>query len=69
MNRTPVLSSNIASVGHDAATSTLEVEFLSGSLYQYFDVPETVFQELVTASSVGSFLAREIKGQYRYAQL
>jgi hypothetical protein len=69
MNRTPVVSSNVASVGYDANTMTLEVEFTNGSVYQYFDVPGTEFQALVSASSVGSYLNQNIKTSYRYAQI
>jgi hypothetical protein len=69
MNRTPVSSSNIASIGYDAKTLTLEVEFRDGSIYQYFDVPETVYQEFMRASSKGRFLHANIKGNYRYARV
>ena len=40
MQRYSVASSNVAAVGYDPATETLEVEFLSGSIYQYYNVPE-----------------------------
>lgn len=69
MNRAPVVSSNIAAVGYDPNTMTLEVEFTSGSVYQYFDIPEAVFQELMSAASIGTFLNRHIKGSYRYAPI
>ena len=69
MNRTPVTSSNVASVGYDPHTMTLEVEFTSDSVYQYFDVPETVYHELMNAASVGRFLNQNIKDIYRYAQI
>ncbi len=70
MNRTPVTSSNVASVGYDSSTMTLEVEFLdSGSIYQYFDVPETVHQEMMAASSIGGYLNSNIKNVYRYAKI
>jgi hypothetical protein len=69
MNRTPVTSSNVASIGYDANTMTLEVEFTNGSVYQYFDVPETEYQALVSASSVGTYLNQNIKARYRYAQI
>jgi hypothetical protein len=39
MNREAVTSSNIASIGYDEDSQTLEIEFLNGGLYQYFDVP------------------------------
>ena len=35
MQRTPVDSTNLASVGYDADTKMLEVEFHGGSAYQY----------------------------------
>lgn len=69
MNRRPVTSSNVASVGYDQNTLTLEVEFHSGSVYQYFDVPEAVYQEFMAAESTGRYLNRNIKNNYRYAQI
>lgn len=70
MNRTPVVnSSNIASVGYDAETQTMEIEFTNGNIYQYFDVPEIVFQELMRAESAGKFLNAQVKGVYRFAKL
>jgi DNA helicase HerA-like ATPase len=69
MERNPVTSSNVESVGYDAETMTLEVEFQDGAVYQYFDVPENVHNEFVGADSIGSYLAREIKGKYRYVRL
>lgn len=69
MERQQVSSTNIASVGFDAGSSTLEIEFHSGGIYQYFGVPEHVYMELVTAPSVGSYFARNIKGVYPYRQI
>ena len=69
MNRTPVTSSNVASVGYDPNTMTLEVELSNGLVYQYFDVPETVYQALMSASSVGTYLNKSIKASYRHAQI
>lgn len=69
MNRIPVSSSNIASVGYDPNTQTLEVEFNSGSIYQYFDVAQTIYEALISAESVGKFLNAQIKGYYRYAKV
>lgn len=61
MNRVPVVSSNVAEVGYDAATRTLEVAFNSGGVYQYFDVPSSVYQGLLSASSVGRYLDVNVK--------
>ena len=69
MEGTPVSSSNIASVGYDAATATLEIKFTNGNKYQYFDVPEGVYEELMHALSPGQFLNSSIRGSFRYARV
>ncbi|MDP2716734.1 KTSC domain-containing protein [Rheinheimera sp.] len=68
MNREPVTSTNISSIGYDQDANILEVEFNSGAVYQYFDVPEYVWRELMDATSHGSFLAQNIKGVYSYSR-
>ncbi len=69
MERIPVQSSNIASIGYDENTSTLEIEFLNNSIYQYFDVPQHIYRGLIQADSKGQFLAQNIKGVYRYSKV
>lgn len=64
MNRQPVSSSNIASVGYDAALHILEVEFLNGSLYHYLNVPQIEYDALMAASSHGTYLNAHIKPHY-----
>jgi hypothetical protein len=68
MERIPVSSSNLESVGYDEESGTLEVEFKNGTLYQYFDVPQGVFDGLANADSPGGYLAENIKGVYRYSR-
>jgi len=70
MQRTPVSSSNLASVGYDPNRGVLEVEFLSGSVYQYFGVPESLYQGLMSASSHGSYFDAHIKkGGFTYQRI
>lgn len=69
MERTPVISSNVASVGYDDATQTLEVEFHGGAVYQYFDVPRAVFDGLLAADSPGGFMHEQVRGVFRYARV
>jgi KTSC domain len=68
MDRVGVNSSTIQSVGYDAATNTLEIEFTNGNIYQYFDVPQGIYEGLVGAGSVGSFFSQNVRGVYRYAR-
>lgn len=69
MNRQPVQSSNLRTVGYDSDTHILEIEFHHGGVYQYFDVPEDIFQGLLSASSKGKYHHRFIKKAYRYARV
>lgn len=61
-------SSNIANFGYDEKRQVLRVEFRNGSVYEYFDIPSQVFQEMERAGSKGSYLAQNIKGRFRYAR-
>lgn len=68
MDRLLVNSSNLVSVGYDAATQTLEVEFQSGNVYQYLHVPESVYQSLMTASSKGEYFHDNILKEFDYQE-
>lgn len=67
--RTPVNSSNIKSVGYDEGKRTLVVEFYTGGIYEYKRVPLRVYDELMAADSVGSYLSAHIKGRYDTVKL
>ena len=69
MDRIPVDSSNISSIGFDENSNTLEVEFHSGAVYQYFDVPLIIYQVMMEADSKGKYLAQHIKGNYRFVKV
>jgi len=66
MERTPLASSSVASVGYDDATRVLEIEFKSGRIYQFEEVPRGVFDWLLRTPNKGSYVARMINGKYRY---
>jgi len=59
-------SSNIDSIGYDVKTHVLRVKFIKGSSYDYQDVPEIVFEQLLDAPSAGKYLAQNIKNKYSY---
>jgi ATP-dependent DNA helicase RecG len=62
--RVSVASSNIASVGYDKEAHILELEFHHGAIYQYVDVPENVFEDLMSSPAKGAFFMNEIKGKF-----
>jgi hypothetical protein len=62
--RVPVDSSALASVGYSKHLQVLEVEFRTGAVYRYFDVPENVFHELLDAESKAGYYNVNIRGHY-----
>ena len=70
MERVIVNSSSLASIGYDETTHILEVEFNYGGIYQYYFVPRQCHQELMTASSHGTYFERNIKkAGYSYKRI
>lgn len=64
MDRLPVKSSKISSIGYDKNNHTLEVEFLEGGVFQYYKVPSDMYRKLIHAKSIGSYLATYITDLY-----
>lgn len=61
MDRVTVQSSNVRSIGYDAANRLLEVEFRSGDVYRYEDVLLSEHEELMAAKHKGKFVAWKIR--------
>jgi hypothetical protein len=68
MDRLLVNSSNLVTVGYDSASRVLEVEFQSGNIYQYLDVPEEIYQDLMTADSKGQFFHDNILKEFDFQE-
>lgn len=66
IKRIQVASSNIASVGYDKVSQVMEIEFHHGAIYQYFEVPEKVYEELLSSAAIGSFFMNEIKSKFEH---
>lgn len=69
MIRRTVSSSNIASIGYDPNSSTLEIEFHAGGIYQYFKVPANIHRDFMSASSHGTYFHEYIKDKYEYKKI
>ena len=67
MEMIPVSSSDLSSVGYE--NGILYISFVSGGLYAYYHVPESVFNGLLSASSKGKFFHQFIKNNYSYRRL
>jgi hypothetical protein len=64
MQRQPVQSRALRSIGYDAETEELQIEFQSGSAYAYQGVPPSVYEWLMRIPNKGVFVTRQIVGQY-----
>lgn len=64
MQRTGVTSGTIRSVGYEAATAILELELVSGEVFQYFNVPLNTYIAFMNANSKGDFYNHNIKAVY-----
>jgi hypothetical protein len=57
-------SAVIASIDYDPGTGTLTVQFTSGTVYEYKNVPAEVYAAMKKAFSKGVFLNKHIKGKF-----
>ena len=69
MERAPVDSSAIVSVGYDEFRQILELEYIDGDIYQYFGVSKALHRALLDAPSIGQFVNTEIKGTFQYERV
>lgn len=64
-----VVSSNIKFMGYSKEMSQLRVQFTNGGLFQYKDVPEEAYKEMMKAESVGSHFSKHIRNDYECIKL
>lgn len=69
MDRQIVASSNVAAIGYDEASATLEVEFLNGAVYQYFNIGSDLHAQLMAAPSKGQFMHAYIRNAYPFSRV
>ncbi len=69
IKRTPVTSSNVASVGYSRHLRALEIEFTRGAVYRFLEVPPSVYRGLIASDSKGHFIAENIRGKYRFIRV
>lgn len=65
----PVESSFLAMLGYSSETQTLEVQLQSGAVYRYYEVPQSVYQELKSAGSLGRYYSSHIRDKYMYTNV
>lgn len=69
MQREHIQSSMIDSVGYDPASKTLEVEFTSGPIWEYWAVSPDMYNALMSAPSAGKYFLQNIRGKFQERQV
>ena len=65
IRRGSVISQAIASIGYSKRLHILEIEFLNGAIYRYFEVAPSVYRDLISTDSKAHYYDANIKGNYR----
>jgi hypothetical protein len=69
MYRAPLTSSTLASAGYCSRQRLLELEFKTGHVYRYFEVPPEQYQQLLAAESNGRYFNAHIRHCYHFQQI
>lgn len=69
MKREKVESTNISSIGYNPKSKVLEIEFLGGRIYQYYQVTKRIYQGLMVSESKGKYFHKMIKKNYTYKKV
>lgn len=70
MQRQHVSSSMIASIGYNPEKRILEIEFIkSGSIYQYPNVPGSIFKGIMSAPSHGKYFHGFINEEFDFIKI
>lgn len=69
IERKPVKSSDIKSIGYDPENKILEIEFSPERVYQYSKVPAEIHSDIMGAPSKGKFFHTHIMWKYQFRQI
>jgi hypothetical protein len=65
----PLESTVLANATYNVVDSTLQLEFRSGAVYLYSNVPAAIYEALLAADSKGSFFSRQIRPVFPHVML
>ena len=64
MKMISVSSSAISDIGYDKNTKQMKITFKQGKTYDYCNVPESIFNAFLNATSIGIYYDQNIKDVY-----
>jgi hypothetical protein len=69
MDPVPVDSTLLLWVAYSPDRQCLRLKFCSGEIYDYFQVPQTIYLDLLAAESKGRYFNRRIRDAYTTQRL
>ena len=69
IHREPLASTALLTAGYSKRLHIMEIEFCSGAIYRYLDVPPDVYHDFMSAESKAQYYDWNIKGRYRAFRL
>ena len=69
MERQPVKSRILRSVGYDDAAKALEIEFQNGLVYLFSEVPPKVYKDLMRSDVIGKYFTDKIRTKFHSKQI
>ncbi|MDD1686310.1 KTSC domain-containing protein [Methanoregula sp.] len=65
LERQPVKSRILNSVGYDDSTKILEIEFHNRLVYQYLGVPPKIYADLMRSEEIGKYFSEKIRPKFQ----
>ena len=67
MKLTEVISSNVKAVGYESGK--LYIMFNGGAVYEYDNVPQKLYEDIMSAESKGKFINQNVTKSFSYSRL
>jgi hypothetical protein len=68
VDRQPVKSRILRSVGYNDSAKILEIEFQNGQIYQFSEVPPKVFADLMHSGEIGKYFSEKVRPKFQSKQ-
>lgn len=65
MERQPVKSRILRSVGYDSTTKILEIEFQNDLVYRFLNVPPKIHTDLLRSAEAGKYFSEKIRSKFQ----
>jgi lysyl-tRNA synthetase class 2 len=62
-------STAIEEIAYNLKSSIMKITFMSGAVYNYYGVPESEYESLVEASSIGRKFVSDVRNDYIYTRI